>query len=103
LNFGVCCAEDPADFRVVVATEHDSVEIDDVQMVKSVLSPGEGNANRVRDSDQLHVVGIGSELHTGPTPQVERGNCDHLERSDRRTWAIEGESAEMIACRRACE
>ena len=103
LNFGVCCAEDPADFRVVVAAKHDPVEIDDVQMVKSVLPPCESNADWVRDSDQLLVVGVSSKLDTGSTTQVERGNCDHLERSDGRAWIIEHESVEMIACRRACE
>ena len=68
LNFGVCCAEYSADFGVVVATEHDSVEIDDVQMVKSVLPPGEGNPDWVRDSDQLLVVGVSGKLDTGSAP-----------------------------------
>jgi hypothetical protein len=68
LNFGVRCPKDATNFDVVVATEHDSVEIDDMQMVKAVLPPCESNADWVRDSDQLLVIGVSSELDTGAAP-----------------------------------
>ena len=103
LNFGVSRAEDPADFLIVVSALCDTIKIDDMEVVKSVLTPRKGNTDWVRYSDQFLVVGVGSELDTGPATQVKRGNCDHLERSDGRASVIDGNAAGMIACRRACE
>jgi hypothetical protein len=81
LHFCVGGTEDRLNFRSVVATPGDTVEIHDVQVAKPVLSPRYGDPDWIGDAYHFLIVRAGGELNTRAATQVERGNCDHRARS----------------------
>jgi hypothetical protein len=56
LDFCICGGENCPNLRSVLSSSSDSIEVNDMEMMESILSPSAGNANRVRDAQQLLVV-----------------------------------------------
>jgi hypothetical protein len=77
LNFCIRGGQNCLNLGRVLSSSSDSIEVDDVKMMESILSPSAGNANRVRDAQDLLVVRVSGELDAGCLSQVECGNCDH--------------------------
>jgi hypothetical protein len=77
LNFRIRSGENCLDLGRVLASSSDSIEVNHVKVMESILSPSAGDANRVRDSQQLLVVRVGGELDASCVSQVECRDCDH--------------------------
>jgi hypothetical protein len=103
LHLDVGGSENSLDFRSIIATSGYGIKVDHMKMPESVLPPGQGNPDRIRNSDDFLIVGSGGKLNTGPSSQVKRRNCDHLSRVSTWIGTMSGEGAELIACWRACE
>jgi hypothetical protein len=102
LHFDVRRSEDRVNLGSVVAASRYSIEIHDMEMAETVLSPRDCDSDGIRDTDHLFVIGAGSELNAGAATQVKRRNCDHRARKPVRA-RIMRRSVAMIAGRRACE
>jgi len=77
LHFYICRRQDRLDFSGVVATRCNTIEIDYMQVAKSILPPRQCNSYRIRNPDKLLVVRVGYQLNAGTTAEIKRGNCDH--------------------------
>jgi hypothetical protein len=70
LDLDICVAQYRLDLGSVVAVACYSVEIDDVEMSKAILPPGEGDPERIGDTKYFPVIRAGSQLDTRPSAQV---------------------------------
>jgi len=95
LHFDISCPKDRLNLGSIITTSRHSIEIHDMKVPETVLSPRDGDADRVGDSNHLVVVGAGSELYASATAQVKRGNCDHWPRFLVGAWIMRGEGAAM--------
>jgi hypothetical protein len=103
LYFYVGRAEQCLNLRGVAASAGDRIEIDDMEISKTVLSPRGRYSHRIRNPDYFLVIGAAGKLNTGTAAQIERGNCDHRARRLIEAWIMTAEGAALIACWRACE
>src|SRR3954465_10373009 len=87
----------------VATAAGNGIEVDDVEISKSVLSPRCCDSHWIRNADHFLVVGAARQLDTSAAAQVERGNCDHRVLRLIEAWIMTGEGAALIACWRACE
>jgi hypothetical protein len=74
----------------IVSTSGYRVEVDEVEMTESVLSPSDGNPDRIGDPDDFLIIRAGGELDARASAQVERGNCDHRGRFPVRARIMRG-------------
>ena len=77
LNFRIRGGQNCLNLGRVLSSSGDSIKVNDMKVMEPILSPGAGDANRVRDAQQLLVVRVGGELDAGRFSQVERRNCNH--------------------------
>jgi hypothetical protein len=77
LYFDVSSSKNGLDLRLVVSTPRDRIQIDEMKVSKAVLSPGKGDSDRIRNSNDFLVVRARGELNTGAASEVERRNRDH--------------------------
>src|SRR4051812_47001464 len=103
LHLDIGSAEDCLNLGGVVTATGNPVEVDDVEVVESILSPGDCDPNRIGYANQLLVIRAADELDTRPSSQIKRGNCDHLAGRSARARIMTGQGAVLIACWRACE
>jgi hypothetical protein len=77
LNLCIGRGENCLDLDGVVSTSRDPIQVNDVKVMESVLSPCTGYPDRIGYTQQLLVIGVSRDLYTGSSPQVKRGNCYH--------------------------
>jgi hypothetical protein len=77
LHFDIRRAENCLNlWRVVAATGY-GIEVNEMQVAESVLSPCYRDTNGIGNANYLLVVRADSELYARASPQIKRGNCDH--------------------------
>jgi len=67
-------------------------------MLESILSPGNGDSDRIGNPDKLLIVGTDRELNAGASSEVERWNYDHPARIAIRARIMRREGVAFIAC-----
>jgi hypothetical protein len=90
LYLDIGCGQDCLNLGGVVSTSRYRIEVNEVEMTESVLSPGDGNPNRIGDPDDFLIIRAGGELDARASAQVKRGNCDHCGRFPVRARIMRG-------------
>jgi hypothetical protein len=98
LHLDISGPKNGLDFRSVIAASANGIQVNDMEVSKSILSPGDSYSDGIGDADDFLVVRASGELHARASAEVKRRNCDHRARCGIKARIMRGEGAEMIAC-----